>query len=197
MTADITDLQGAWAKFTAYFWSASLEGRIYTIAISLILALALFQLVRQLVRHSVLRYYLLPLAAGAAVGLGYGVFVSLNDVALPKHFSLNPSQTTTVETIAGTMVGLCAGMYMIWLIFNPKASKRMHRRKIGKDNLATTTGDFGNTQADPTNPNWKSDRSLIEDIVDSYRPDGRLPTDAEVGLELMSRRELRGKSKPR
>lgn len=187
MTSTLAFLHNIWAGAIKVFQPMPLDQRISSIAIGLLLALALFQMVR----HSVLRYYLMVLAMGVSISIGYVLYRIMANYVLPKFLQLDPSQSATVAIIVGTTSGLFVGLLLFWPILKPRTTKRTRRSKKTMKNLATPTGTFGNTQAGSSDPNWKSDRAHQEDVIDSFRPGGRIPTNPEAINELLRRRTYR------
>lgn len=187
MSTVITFLQNGWASIVGFFGPMSVGGTINLVLTGAIIVVVLFQIVR----HSQLRYYLMVMAVGVSLVVGDIVYLAMAGFVLPR-FSLDPSQTAAISSAVGTLVGLCTAILLFWLILKPKTGNRIHRRsKKSMDNIATVTGSFGNTQAGSFNPDWGSDRALQANVVNTYRPGGRKPTDEEVIYEIMRRREER------
>ena len=190
-------LRNGWASVVGFFGPMSFGETINVVFIGAIVAAALFQIIRQIIRHSQRRYYLMVIATGVAFGVGYGVYLAMAGFVLPK-FSLDSSQTAAVSSAVGTLIGVCAAVFMFRLILKPKTGNRVHRRsRKNKDNLATQTGNFGNTQADSDNPDWGSTRKLQRTAFENLHNQGLVPTAPQVDCEIMRLREGTKKSRKR
>lgn len=191
MKIEFTWLHGAWTRVIEYFGSQTFEGRLYTIGIMILLGVALYQMVR----HSQLRYYLLLAAIGVALGSGYGAFIGLVKYVLPELTFLTPDNRPVIAAIAATLLSLVVIYYLSRRILGDKPRGLRQGRKKGNENLATVTGNFGNTRADSSNLDWLSDRALEQEVRKSFDDKGVFPTPMDVGNEIMRLRELRDKRK--
>ena len=185
-------LQNGWTSVVGFFGPMSLGETLNVVFFGFLAALVLFQIV---VHHSSRRYYKLLVAIGVALGSGYGAFIGLTKYVLPELTFLSPTDRPVIAAIAATLVSLVAVYYLSRRILGDKPRGSRQQRRHGQENLAMETGDFGNTRAGSADPNWTSNRGLLDEIIDSYRPDGKIPTNPQVDAEAMLRRDIRDKRK--